>query len=113
MYDENGAIGRLMPTTFVTRRPFERRGTRSTSCAPRRRGIASYVFEIFIVDPAPVLGNVFLDTLLREELARLEAIRCVDRRRVAVTEEREEAQIFSAIVSPRFQLSTKPRASSA
>lgn len=47
-------------------------------------------FEIFIVDPAHrLLGNVFLDTLLRaKSSARLEEIRCVDRRRVAVTEER-------------------------
>jgi magnesium transporter len=49
------------------------------------------------VDPAHrLLGNVFLDTLLRAKSAvKLEDIMSTDRRRVAVTEERDEvARIF-------------------
>jgi magnesium transporter len=54
-------------------------------------------FEIFIVDPAHrLLGNIFLDTLMRaKSRAKLEEIMNVERRRVAVTEQREDvARLF-------------------
>jgi magnesium transporter len=96
-YPEDSA-GRLMQTTLVTAPPFWTAGQaidfmRDTD----EEDLPDQFFEIFIVDPAHrLLGNVFLDTLLRaKSAARLEEIMLPDRRRVSVLEEREEvARIF-------------------
>jgi len=96
-YPEESA-GRLMQTTLVTAPPFWTAGQaidfmRDTD----EEDLPDQFFEIFIVDPAHrLLGNVFLDTLLRAKSgARLEEIMLTDRRRVSVLEEREEvARIF-------------------
>jgi len=96
-YPEESA-GRLMQTTLVTAPPFWTAGQaidfmRDTD----EEDLPDQFFEIFIVDPAHrLLGNVFLDTLMRaKSSARLEEIMLADRRRVSVLEEREEvARIF-------------------
>ncbi|WOJ91579.1 magnesium transporter [Methylocapsa polymorpha] len=92
------SAGRLMQTTFVTAPPFWTAGQainimRDTD----EENLPDSFFEIFIVDPAHrLLGNVFLDTLLRaKSSAKLEDIMCSDRRRVEVKEDREEvARVF-------------------
>src|ERR1700730_11781883 len=92
------SAGRLMQTTCVTAPPFWTAGQaidvmRDTD----EEHLPESFFEIFIVDPAHrLLGNVFLDTLLRAKSSvKLEDIMSTDRRRVAVTEERDEvARIF-------------------
>jgi magnesium transporter len=92
------SAGRLMQTTFVTAPPFWTAGhaidvIRDTDEAH----LPDSFFEIFIVDPAyRLLGNVFLDALLRARSAtKLEEIMNADRRRVAVTEEQDEvARLF-------------------
>jgi magnesium transporter len=96
-YPENSA-GRLMQTTLVTAPPF---WTAAQMIDFLRDADADDLpesfFEAFIVDPAyRLLGNVFLDALLRARGAdRLDDLMQVDRRRVLVTEDREEvARIF-------------------
>jgi magnesium transporter len=96
-YPEHSA-GRLMQTTFVAAPPFWTAGQAIEAMrATDEDSLPESFFEIFIVDPAHrLLGNVFLDTLLRaKSKAKLEDIMCVDRRRVAVTEEGDEvARLF-------------------
>jgi magnesium transporter len=92
------SAGRLMQTTFVTAPPFWTAGhaidvMRDTD----EDHLPETFFEIFIVDPAHrLLGNVFLDTLLRARSpARLENLMNGERRRVAVTAPRDEvARLF-------------------
>jgi magnesium transporter len=92
------SAGRLMQTTCVTAPPFWTAGQaidvmRDTD----EEHLPESFFEIFIVDPAHrLLGNVFLDTLLRAKSpARLEDIMCADRHRVEVTAPRDEvARLF-------------------
>jgi magnesium transporter len=105
-YPDHSA-GRLMQTTFVSAPPFWTAGhaidvMRDTD----EEHLPDSFFEIFIVDPAHrLLGNIFLDTLLRaKSTARLEDIMCSDRRRVAVTEDREEV----ALVFQRYNLVSVP-----
>ncbi|TAL82154.1 MAG: magnesium transporter, partial [Beijerinckiaceae bacterium] len=96
-YAEDSA-GRLMQTTLVTAPPF---WTASQTIDFLRDSDAADLpeafFEVFIVDPAHrLLGNVFLDALLRargsEQVGDLME---TDRRRVLVSEDREEvARIF-------------------
>ncbi len=101
------SAGRLMQTTFVTAPPFWTAGQaidvmRDTDEAD----LPDSFFEIFIVDPGHrLLGNIFLDTLLRaRSTAQLEEIMSVDRRRVEVTEDRDEvARIFQ-----RYNLVSAP-----
>jgi magnesium transporter len=96
-YPEYSA-GRLMQTTFVTAPPFWSAGhainvMRDTD----EEELPDSFFEIFIVDPAyRLLGNVFLDTLLRAKSnVKLEDIMSADRRRVKASDDREEvARIF-------------------
>ncbi len=92
------SAGRLMQTTCVTAPPFWTAGQaidvmRDTD----EEHLPESFFEIFIVDPAyRLVGNVFLDTLLRaKSSARLADIMCVDRHRVSVTAQRDEvARLF-------------------
>jgi magnesium transporter len=96
-YPENSA-GRLMQTTLVTVPPFWTAGQaidrmRETD----EEELPDSFFEIFVVDPAHrLLGNVFLDTLLRaRQSVRLDELMEEDRRRVHVTEDRGEvARLF-------------------
>ncbi|MCI0465453.1 MAG: magnesium transporter [Beijerinckiaceae bacterium] len=96
-YPEYSA-GRLMQTSFVTAPPFWTAGQAiDVMREASEENLPESFFEIFIVDPAHrLLGNVFLDTLLRaKSSAKLEDIMITDRRRVPVTEERDEvARIF-------------------
>lgn len=96
-YPEHSA-GRLMQTTLVTAPPFWTAGKAINALRNTdEEHLPESFFEIFIVDPAHrLLGNVFLDTLLRaKSAARLEEIMCASRRRVAVTEQREDvARLF-------------------
>jgi magnesium transporter len=92
------SAGRLMQTSFVTAPPFWTAGhaidmMRDTD----EEHLPDSFFEIFIVDPAyRLLGNVFLDTLLRtKSSAKLEDIMNPERHRVHVTEEQDEvARLF-------------------
>jgi magnesium transporter len=92
------SAGRLMQTSFVTAPPFWTAGhaidmMRDTD----EEQLPDSFFEIFIVDPAyRLLGNVFLDTLLRtKSSAKLEDIMNSERRTVHVTEEQDEvARLF-------------------
>jgi magnesium transporter len=92
------SAGRLMQTTFVTAPPFWTAGEAiDVIRATDDEHLPESFFEIFIVDPAyRLLGNVFLDALLRAKgTAKLEDIMTPDRRRVAVTAEQDEvARLF-------------------
>jgi magnesium transporter len=87
-----------MQTSFVTAPPFWTAGQAIDMMREAsEENLPESFFEIFIVDPAHrLLGNVFLDTLLRaKSSAKLEDIMCTDRRRVTATEERDEvARMF-------------------
>jgi magnesium transporter len=92
------SAGRLMQTTFVTAAPFWTVGQAiDIMRATDEEHLPESFFEIFIVDPAHrLLGNVFLDTLMRAKSpVKLEDIMTVERRRVAVTAQRDEvARLF-------------------
>jgi magnesium transporter len=96
-YPEESA-GRLMQTTLVTAPLFWTAAQmvdhlRATS----EEELPDAFFEVFIVDPGHrLLGNVFLDVLLRANGERsLEELMDPDRRRVLVTEDRGEvARLF-------------------
>jgi magnesium transporter len=96
-YPEASA-GRLMQTTLVTAPLFWTAAQmvdylRATS----EEELPDAFFEVFIVDPGHrLLGNVFLDVLLRANGDRkLEELMDADRRRVLVTEDRGEvARLF-------------------
>ena len=96
-YPESSA-GRLMQTTLVTAPPFWTAGqTIDHLRQTDEEELPDSFFEVFIVDPGHcLLGNVFLDVLLRAKGARpLEELMDRERRRVLVTEERGEvARIF-------------------
>ncbi len=94
----DGSAGRLMQTTLVTAPDFWTVGEaidflRDTPEAD----LPDSFFEVFVVDPAHrLLGNVFLDVLVRSQRAmRLADIMQPDRRRVDVgDEEGEVARLF-------------------
>ncbi|HTJ03272.1 MAG TPA: CBS domain-containing protein, partial [Methylovirgula sp.] len=92
-----GSAGRLMQTTVVTAPPF---WTASQMIDFLRETDADDLpesfFEVFIVDPAHrLLGNVFLDALLRAKGAEQLGDLMGDRRHVSVNDDREEvAQLF-------------------
>jgi len=96
-YPEDSA-GRLMQTTLVTAPPFWTAGQMIDFMRDAdEEELPDTFFEVFIVDPAHrLLGNVFLDTLMRAKgMTRLEDLMQTDRRRVAVSEDREEvARVF-------------------
>jgi magnesium transporter len=92
------SAGRLMQTTLVVAPPFWTAGQAIDMMRDMdEEELPDSFFEIFITDPGHrLLGNVFLDTLLRaKSSARLDEIMITDRYRVAVTEDREEvARVF-------------------
>jgi magnesium transporter len=96
-YPENSA-GRLMQTTLVTAPPFWTAGQMLDALGEMdEQGLPDSFFEIFVVDPGHrLLGNVFLDRLVTvRRTARLDEIFDPERRRVRVTDEREEiARLF-------------------
>jgi magnesium transporter len=103
---ENTA-GRLMQTTVVTVPPF---WTARQAIDYLRDADADELpdqfYEVFVVDPAHrLLGNVFLDALMRARPeARLGDTMRTDRRRVAVTDEAEDiAELFE-----RYNLVSAP-----
>ena len=96
-YPEDSA-GRLMQTTLVTAPPMWTVGQMIDHLSETPEDdLPDSFFEIFVVDPGHrLLGNVFLDTLLKaRRTTRLEDILDADRRRVPVGEDREEvARLF-------------------
>jgi magnesium transporter len=93
-----GSAGRLMQTTLVTAPPFWTAGQMIDQLRDTpEEELPDSFFEVFIVDPAHrLLGNVFLDVLLRAKGSRrLEDLMDQERRRVLVTEDRGEvARVF-------------------
>jgi magnesium transporter len=101
-----GSAGRLMQTTLVTAPPFWTAGQALDHVhdAPDDELPDSF-FEIFVVDPAyHLLGNVFLDTLVRaRRSARLDEL-MQERRSVNVLDDQEEvARLFE-----RYNLVSAP-----
>ena len=90
-YPEDSA-GRLMQTALVTVPPFWTVGQTIDRMRDVDGGrLPDSFFEVFIVDATHrLLGNVFLDRLLRSKRpVRMDAIMQADRRRVKVSENRE------------------------
>ena len=88
----DGSAGRLMQTTLVTAPPFWTAGQALDHVhdAPDE-DLPDSFFEIFVVDPSyHLLGNVFLDTLVRaKRSARLDEL-MQQRRSVNVLDDQEE-----------------------
>jgi magnesium transporter len=105
-YPDHSA-GRLMQTSFVAAPPFWTAGQAIDVMRDSDEAdLPDAFFEIFIVDPAHrLLGTIFLDTLLRaKSRALLEDIMTTDRRRIEVTERREDvARLFE-----RYNLVSAP-----
>jgi magnesium transporter len=101
-----GSAGRLMQTTLVTAPPFWTAGQALDHVhdAPDE-DLPDSFFEIFVVDPAfHLLGNVFLDALVRgRRSARLDEL-MQERRAVDVMDDQEEvARLFE-----RYNLVSAP-----
>ena len=105
-YLEDSA-GRLMQTTLVTAPPLWTAGQMIDHLGDiDPDDLPDSFFEIFVVDPNHrLLGNVFLDALLKaRRTTKLEDILDAERRRVTVTEDREEvARLFQ-----RYNLVSAP-----
>ncbi|WP_246725583.1 magnesium transporter, partial [Beijerinckia sp. L45] len=105
-FPDNSA-GRLMQTTLVTVPPFWTAGQAiDTMRDADEETLPDEFYEIFIVDPAHrLLGNVFLDALMRARPDRkLGDFMRTDRRRVSVTDDAEEvAELFE-----RYNLVSAP-----
>ncbi|MDR3463447.1 MAG: magnesium transporter [Beijerinckiaceae bacterium] len=101
------SAGRLMQTTLVTVPPFWTAGQAvDTMRDADEADLPDEFFEIFIVDPGHrLLGNVFLDALMRAKPSKkLSEIMRTDRRRVKVTDEAEDvAELFE-----RYNLVSAP-----
>jgi magnesium transporter len=101
------SAGRLMQTTLVTVPPFWTAGQAvDTMRDAAEEDLPDEFFEIFVVDPGHrLLGNVFLDALMRARPAKkLSDIMRTDRRRVKVTDEAEDvAELFE-----RYNLVSAP-----
>ena len=104
-YPEYSA-GRLMQTTLLTAPPFWTAGqTLDHIHDAKDEDLPDSFFEVFVVDPSHhLLGNVFLDTLVRaRRSARLDDL-MQERRSVHVTEDQEEvARVFE-----RYNLISAP-----
>ena len=104
-YPENSA-GRLMQTTLVTAPPFWTAGqTLDYIHDAAEESIPESFFEVFVVDPTHrLIGNVFLDTLVRaRRSARLDEL-MQPRHSVTVSEDQEEvARMFE-----RYNLVSAP-----
>lgn len=96
-YPEDSA-GRLMQTSLISAPPFWTVGQMIDHMRNSDPDdLPETFFEIFVVDPAHrLLGNVFLDKLMRTRRpVALSEIMDEDRRRVKVTDDREEvARLF-------------------
>ena len=96
-YSENSA-GRLMRTELISAPPSWTVGqTIDYMRESDEEDLPDSFFEIFVVDPdRKLLGNVFLDRLARSKRpVRLDTIMDPERRRVLVSEDREEvARLF-------------------
>jgi magnesium transporter len=105
-YPDNSA-GRLMQTTLVTVPPFWTAGKAiDTMRDAPEEDLPDEFYEIFIVDPGHrLLGNVFLDALMRANPDRkLSDFMRTDRRRVSVMDDAEEvAELFE-----RYNLVSAP-----
>ena len=104
-YPENSA-GRLMQTTLLTAPPFWTAGQALDHIHDAaNEDLPDSFFEVFVVDPAyHLLGNVFLDTLVRaKRSARLDEL-MRERPAVKVDEDQEEvARVFE-----RYNLVSAP-----
>ncbi len=96
-YPENSA-GRLMQTTMVTAPPFWTAGqTLDYIHDVSEDELPDSFFDVFVVDPGHrLLGNVFLDTLVRARRTQtLQELMNTDRHRVPATDDQEEvARVF-------------------
>ena len=101
------SAGRLMQTTVVTVPPFWTAGQAvDTMRNADEEDLPDEFFEVFVVDPAHrLLGNVFLDALMRARPDRkLSDFMRTDRRRVSVLDEAEDvAELFE-----RYNLVSAP-----
>ena len=102
-----GTAGRLMQTTLVTVPPFwtARQAIEYLRDADAD-DLPDQFYEVFVVDPGHrLLGNVFLDALMRSKPdARLGETMRTDRRRVAVGDDAEDiAELFQ-----RYNLVSAP-----
>ncbi len=95
-YPEDSA-GRLMSSDFVAVPPFWTVGQVIDHLRDAESDIPDSFFEVFVVDPGHrLLGNVFLDRLVRTKRGvKIESI-MADRRRVEATDDQEEvARLFA------------------
>ena len=101
------SAGRLMQTTVVTVPPFWTAGQAvDTMRDAEEADLPDEFFEVFVVDPGHrLLGNVFLDALMRAKPdTRLGDLMRTDRRRVSVGDDAEEvAELFE-----RYNLVSAP-----
>ena len=102
-----GTAGRLMQTTVVTVPPFWTAGQAIDMLRDASADdLPDQFYEVFVVDPGHrLLGNVFLDALMRATPdRRLDAIMRLDRRRVATADAAEDvAELFE-----RYNLVSAP-----
>ena len=102
-----GTAGRLMQTTVVTVPPFWTAGQAIDMLRDASADdLPDQFYEVFVVDPGHrLLGNVFLDALMRSTPERrLDAVMRLDRRRVATTDAVEDvADLFE-----RYNLVSAP-----
>ena len=100
-----GSAGRLMQTDLIAVPPFWTAGQVIDHLA-ETPDLPDSFFEVFVVDPSyHLLGNVFLDRLVRSRrTARIDELMNPDRRRVEATDEGEDvARLFQ-----RYNLVSAP-----
>ena len=100
-----GSAARLMQTDLIAVPPFWTVGQVIDHLGDTA-DLPDSFFEVFVVDPGyRLLGNVFLDRLVRSKrTARIEDLMASDRRRVTVSEERETV----ALLFGRYNLVSVP-----
>jgi magnesium transporter len=100
-----GSAARLMQTDLIAVPPFWTVGQVIDHLGDTA-DLPDSFFEVFVVDPGyRLLGNVFLDRLVRSKrTARIEELMASDRRRVTVSEERETV----ALLFGRYNLVSVP-----
>ena len=100
-----GSAARLMQTDLIAVPPFWTVGQVIDHLGDTT-DLPDSFFEVFVVDPGyRLLGNVFLDRLVRSKrTARIEELMASDRRRVSVDEDRETV----ALLFGRYNLVSVP-----
>ncbi|MFM8701090.1 MAG: magnesium transporter [Hyphomicrobiales bacterium] len=100
-----GSAARLMQTDLIVVPPFWTVGQVIDHLGDTA-DLPDSFFEVFVVDPAyRLLGNVFLDSLVRSKrTARVEELMASDRRQVSVSDDREKV----ALLFGRYNLVSVP-----